>query len=354
MAVQFCGTCGHPLIPDQLFCQHCGSRVDEHSTRSAPPVTPGITVSSPGAFYCGECGALVGSQDRVCRRCGAPVEPTPGGVSDPSLSDLPTRMGTPPPPVMQAQLAPQVAPAFQAPPAYPAPVSTEGPQTTAPNYANQPPSAWGASYSPAPYDESPTYTFGGARPGVQAPVRPTGPGGPPPRRGARWPLVLALVLVAIALIAGGGIFLLLAKSGPTSQGNGSTPTTAPGITPTTGVTVTPNPSPTPVVLNTANATALVQQFYADINAKDYNAAYDLTSTEWQQTQTRQNFINGYQNTVQDTLTVDSAEKLADGTIQVDVHLQAQNTTGIVNYAGYYVVTKENGKLVLLRGNLNQQ
>jgi len=165
-------------------------------------------------------------------------------------------------------------------------------------------------------------------------------------------LVLALVLVAIALIAGGGIFLLLGHSGAGPQANGTTPTSAPGITPTAGVTVTP--SPTAVALNTDTASALVQEYFADINAKQYDAAYDLLSPQWQQTQTRQNFIDGFQNTVQDTLTILSATVQSDGTVKVNVTLQAENTDSTKNYAGYYLVTKENGQLLLLRGNLIQQ
>jgi hypothetical protein len=164
--------------------------------------------------------------------------------------------------------------------------------------------------------------------------------------------VLGLVLVAIALIAGGGIFLLLANPGKTAQGGGTTPTSAPRITPTAGVTLTP--SPTAVVLDTNTASALVQEYFDDINAKRYDAAYDLLSSEWQQTQSRQNFISGYQKTVQDTLTILNAVDQGDGTVKVNVTLQAQNTDGTVNYAGFYLVTIENGKLVLLRGNLKQQ
>ncbi len=353
MAVQFCGTCGNPLIPDQLFCQHCGSRVDENATRSAPPVTPGITVSSPGMLYCGECGALVGPQDRVCRRCGAPVEPPAGGATDPSLSDLPTQMGTPPPSAFPAAPAVQATPAAQGTPAYPPPPNARGPQTPAPEFANQPPSAWAANYAPAPYDEAATYTFGSARPAVQAASQPPGgPGGPPSRRGPRWPLVVALVLIAIALIAGGGIFLALAKGGTTPQANKPTPTATTGMTPTAGIT--PTPSPTEVVLDPDTASALVEQFYADINAQDYDDAYNLLSPQWQQTQSKQNFIDGFQNTVKDTLTVLGAADQSDGTVKVNVTLQAENTDGTTDYAGYYLVIEENGQLLLLKGDLNPQ
>jgi hypothetical protein len=122
------------------------------------------------------------------------------------------------------------------------------------------------------------------------------------------------------------------------------------VTPTTA----PSPSPTAVVLDTDTAQQLVEQFYTDINAKQYDAAYNLLSPEWQQTQSRQNFDNGYQDTVMDTLTINNAQQLSAATVQVNVQLVAQNTNGTVTYVGYYIVTIENGQLLLLKGDLNQQ
>ncbi len=329
MAVQFCGTCGHPLIPDQLFCQHCGSRVDENAARAVMSAAPGTPLSSGGTLYCGECGALVGRQDRTCRRCGAPIEPSPGLVIDPSLSDLPTRMATPPPPANQDS-------------------------TPLPGYQAHPPKGWAASYSPGPIDELPTFTDSSPRPAVQTPpYKPAGPGGPPRQR-QRWPLVLVVVLVALALIVGGSAFLLLQGSS-SPQTNGATPTPSSGTIQTPGVTSTPGitPSPTPVVLNEETASDLIRQYYDYINAKNYNAAYDLFAPALQQKQSRQNFIDGFKNTLHDTLTIESAAQQDDGNIRVDVQLKAEETGGIRYFAGYYIVTKQNEKLLILSGNLDE-
>ncbi len=350
MGIQFCGVCGHPLIPHQLFCQHCGERVDEYSTRAAAPVATGVKATPGGTLYCGECGALVGSQDTVCRRCGAPVEPAQGIALGPSLSDEPT-VGSVPPSAPDAR---QRSTYDGAPPSS---VSLH-PAGTPASWAS--PAGYPAQAGPP--DEPPTFaTNASLRPGGEARAgqrratpaeraRPPfmSPGSSPSnQRGPRWPLVLAVVLVALALIAGGGIFLLIHQSGAGGHINTPTATTAP---------VTP--SPTQVPLNGQTAQALIQQFYADINNKQYDAAYDLLSQQYQQTQSRQNFDSGFQNTIQDTLTILKTEMQSDGSVRVDVRLAAlENKNGAqvtTNYAGFYIVIIENGQLRIQSGHLDPQ
>ncbi len=115
------------------------------------------------------------------------------------------------------------------------------------------------------------------------------------------------------------------------------------------------PSPTPVVLTPDTASALINQFYIDINNQQYDAAYDLLSTEYQQTQSRQNFKNGFSTTVQDTLNIQDTQMQPDGTIRVDLTLQAidnKNGTDVTtNYTGYYIVELENGQLRIKSGHL---
>jgi hypothetical protein len=144
-----------------------------------------------------------------------------------------------------------------------------------------------------------------------------------------WFLGLAGVLVALALIAG-GVALLLLRQQPGQ----------PALTP-------------------ATATALVQEFYSDVNARNYGSAYALLSKEWQQQTSFTDFSNGYQNTLKDTLTIEGTQALAGETIQVNVQLQAleqqtDGTQGTSTYIGFYIIGKEDGKLRLLRGMLNQQ
>jgi hypothetical protein len=180
-----------------------------------------------------------------------------------------------------------------------------------------------------------------------------------PQNKARLPLIVGLVVVVLGLVIGGGVALAL-RSGSSQQASSNNQpvvNTAPTFTATTAITPTPTlpPSPTPVVLTPATGTALIQQFYVYINARNFDAAYDLLSTAFQQKQSRQNFTDGYQTTVQDVLTVQSAETLSDGTVEVDVNLLAtdnKNGTQVQRlYTGYYIVILENGALRILRGNL---
>jgi hypothetical protein len=158
--------------------------------------------------------------------------------------------------------------------------------------------------------------------------------------------------VGLALIVGGGLFLVLRGAGGNPQTNGTPSTSTPGVTQTpTGSVVTP--SPTPVVLTPKTASDLIQQFYAYINAKNYDAAYDLFSPEYPQKQSRKSFADGFQNTIHDTITIDSAEPQSDGTVQVNVHLKAEEMGGTRFFAGYYIVTKENEQLLILRAKINE-
>lgn len=190
------------------------------------------------------------------------------------------------------------------------------------------------------------------------PNTPPSAGGPPsfsdvqiPPRRPRWPLILAVALIALVLIVGGSVFLLAHQQGNGGQVNGSTAT--PGITQTV---VTP--SPTEAALTGPNAQALINQFYTDINSKNYDAAYDLLSTNYQKGQSRENFKAGYQTTVSDSWTFGGTQTLSDGSVQVNITLTAidnKNGTNVTTlYTGYYIVIKENGQLRIDKGVLSKQ
>lgn len=342
MSIQFCGTCGQPLVPDQLFCQHCGSRADEFATRAGP--APGSANTPPvGTLYCGECGAAVSSRAAACRRCGAPLELARNSFSTRGGNDEPTVGGVPPySPERQSNVYQQPTPGSR-------PAGK--------------PSSWASDYGyPArdyPPDDPPTFSTGVSS--IAAQSRPNGPpraGAPPsfpnasvPPRRPRWPLILAVALVALALMVGGSVYLLVNQ-----QGNGGQ-TTGPTVTPGGGQS-TITPSPSEAVLNGPNAQALINQFYTDINNKQLDAAYDLLSTNYQSAQSRDNFKAGYQTTVKDTWTLGDTQTLSDGSIKVPITLTAidnKNGTNVTtDYSGYYIVIKENGQLRIDQGNLNPQ
>lgn len=345
MSIQFCGTCGQPLIPDQLFCQHCGSRADEFATRAAP-AAGSANMAPGGMLYCGECGALVSSRDAACRRCGAPLEAGRNSFSTRARNDGPGIGGVPP----YSPDAPSRA--YQPPPA-------SGPASP----ADKPASSWASNYgSPEqayPPDESPTFSTGVMSHSPQLrPNTPPSAGGPPsslnaqmPPRRPRWPLILAVALVALVLIVGGSVFLLAHQQGNGGQVNGSTAT--PGITQTV---VTP--SPTEAALTGPNAQALINQFYTDINSKNYDDAYNLLSTNYQKGQSREDFKAGYQTTVSDSWIFGGTQTLSDGSIQVNITLTAidnKNGTNVTTvYTGYYIVIKETGQLRIDKGILSKQ
>lgn len=164
-------------------------------------------------------------------------------------------------------------------------------------------------------------------------------------------MILAVALVALALIVGGSIYLLANQQGTGGQ------TTRPTATPRGGQS-TITPGPTEAALNGPNAQALINQFYTDINSKQLDAAYDLLSTNYQGTQSRENFKSGYQTTVSDTWTLGDTQTRSDGSIQVPITLTAidnKNGTNVTTtYTGYYIVIKENGQLRIDQGNLTAQ
>ncbi len=347
MSVQYCGSCNKPLIPGQLFCQHCGARNDDNATRVEQISQP--SHSGPrGAMHCGQCGFLLTAQDRACRRCGTPVDSVSPLIADAAINDAPT-LGVG---FQDAQTSLQTRGTAVPGPGYPQP-----PQVSQPYNAPYYPAP-----SPVPY-EAPTFSTaspyspasGPARggPGYRDGLPPGYPAAPPPKKN-RLPLILGLVIVGVLLIAGGGVVLALTSGKGPQTGGTPTATTAPIISPTTAVTA----GPTAVVLTPDTASALVNQFYVDINARDFDSAYDLLSTSYQQKQSRQSFKNGFLTTVQDTLTIQSAQTLADGTVQVNVTLIAlDNKNGSqvkTVYTGYYIVILENGALRINKGSLQKQ
>ena len=103
--------------------------------------------------------------------------------------------------------------------------------------------------------------------------------------------------------------------------------------------------------------ALMQEYYRDINAQNYQAAYNLWGSNFQSTNSYSSFAAGYANTLHDDLTINSITPLSDGTISMDVTLNATENTasGTVysTYQGTYIIGQENGAWKFLSGNFHK-
>jgi ketosteroid isomerase-like protein len=93
---------------------------------------------------------------------------------------------------------------------------------------------------------------------------------------------------------------------------------------------------------TQQAQAVVQQYYADINKHDYTSAYAL----WKNNpQSQANFSQGFQNTLNDQLTITQVAQQADGTVKITVTVSATEKTASgsqqqSNYQGNYVLAQQ--------------
>ena len=66
----------------------------------------------------------------------------------------------------------------------------------------------------------------------------------------------------------------------------------------------------------------ITQYYAYINAKNYQAAYNLWGTAYQQSTFYQPFASGFATTQNDIVHINMPMALADGTVKVPVYIIA--------------------------------
>jgi serine/threonine-protein kinase len=183
-----------------------------------------------------------------------------------------------------------------------------------------------------------------------------------PKRRLQPLLILAVLCILIALLAG-GVFVfkgVLATQQPPATPTPvvhTTPTANPTATPT--ATSTPNPTPTATLTPSQQATVVVQNYYDDINNHNYQAAYTLLGSNFQSTHPYNQFASGYANTVHDDLTTGTVTAQSDGTFNVPATVVAteNNTSGQgthqSTYQGFYIVGQENGTLKILSAQFSQ-
>jgi serine/threonine-protein kinase len=188
-----------------------------------------------------------------------------------------------------------------------------------------------------------------------------------PRRTSRTlPVLIGSVLVLV-LIAG-AVFVGMKLAGgqtTTSQRITTTPTAITITTPTTITTQIPTVITTPTTITTPTpspvqlASATVQQYFDDINVKDYSDAYNLLGNKLQSKQTYSNFVSGFSTTEHDNVQIGNITANSDGTFNVSVTINATEDnvpgpgTHISTYQGYYVVGTENGQWKLLDASFQQ-
>jgi hypothetical protein len=127
-----------------------------------------------------------------------------------------------------------------------------------------------------------------------------------------------------------------------------------------GRSPTPTSIVSPTVLSASDhARAIMNAYYNDINAQNYQGAYNLWGNDFQNTHKLSDFEAGYAHTRRDDLTINSLTPLADGTVSADITIKAteDSSTGtgtvVSVYHGIYIVGQENGVWKILSGNFQK-
>ena len=307
--------------------------------------------------FCGQCGYQLRAGDNACPRCGMVTEPmiTAEGA-DVASADSPTIAST---------LTPNYPPGrdwqANAPTRANTPAQTQPPLSYRP-YDNAPvtnPSSYpGAPVSYPGYTPPPS---GASYPGYAPGTLPPGgynqqQGGPPRQNGRGRALLVALVvLLALALAGSFAWYFLYGRTStsvntptPTAQTTTAASTPTPVLTPTQTTTLTPS----------QQAQALLQQYYTDVNNRDYQAAYSLLGMANQNSKPYAQFKNGYAHTRHDSITFNNIAPQSDGTVVVSMTIQATEDaasggTQMSTYQGSYVVGQENGAWKILSGSFTK-
>lgn len=308
--------------------------------------------------FCGQCGLQQAPGATRCPRCGAPVEDETGAGE--YYADGPTMVSFSPmtQPSSQAGKSPRTG----------AP-SPNGPQRLtwgedkqsileanaptrkidAPIYNTQLSSSPSNQNMSTPYVGDPS-TSNYLPPGASYPgILPGSLGSAPPspyqtrqqssQKSKGRVASLLIILFGLLLILGAMVIFALKQNGTIAGNNGQSGTGG-------GNTLS------------QQAQTLIEQYYTDINNRDYQHAYNLWKNDPQR-QSYTSFSQGFAHTRHDQLTIDNVTTVSDGTVKVTVTLNAtedaSSGTGTRTsvYKGYYIVGPQNGVLKILSGQLNR-
>ena len=225
-------------------------------------------------------------------------------------------------------------------PAYPVSNVNTPPYNTVAEQTNYPNTPYIPTQTPTVYQSKPGGVSNYAS--YAQPYSPVAQPGQPlqhPKRRRGFVPVLLVVLLLLVLASGAFVVYALhhaqiANNGG-NTGNGSSQTTTAPITPAD------------------HARAIVEQYYNDINNKNYHEAYYLWVRDGHG-QTYASFVHGYAHTVHDDLTIHSI--VANGiTVKVFMTIVATESRGNVTsqhtYNGYYLVEQVNGAWKIVGGYL---
>ena len=117
-------------------------------------------------------------------------------------------------------------------------------------------------------------------------------------------------------------------------------------------------SPTPLPQSAAQAQQVVQSYYDALNQHDYQSAYQLWGTDYQQNHPYNQFAAGFAATQHDDLQLGTTTQLSSGVYRVDVTVTAteeasNGSTTTSTYTGSYIVGQQNSTLVLETANLQK-
>src|SRR5579883_2960303 len=174
------------------------------------------------------------------------------------------------------------------------------------------------------------------KPPIWQPPRPRGPaglGGPTP---GGFGLGFAIALAVLAVMVLALVIALNVPSGNNGTKLGEVPTVTPTPSPTQNAAI-PTATALPAITQ-KQAISIVTQFYLNISAQNYQNAYNLLSSDLQNSETIQQFQQQWQNVQQ--VTVDpSSIQVTPGSDKYHVtvtlnYTQVENDNGTTNSVAY--------------------
>jgi len=195
---------------------------------------------------------------------------------------------------------------------------------------------------------APPFTQQGAYPYVPPATIP----GKRQPQGLKW---VAIIGTVVLVLAGVFAFGIPALRGSLSSSQLPTPIASAPTQIATAPTATATPIPTPTAQYTPSPAKLaqdtIQHYYDYVNQNDYQNAYQLWGTTYQQGHPYDQFAAGYATTEHVDIVFHNVTAQPDGSQKVDMTIYARDkTTGgtkLNAFEGNYIVGKENGAWRLL-------